>query len=133
MRYVPSPRELENVSQMTSQQRLQYFLSRVFEVEEVWGLADNQGWIIQEEGEKVLLRIWPYREFAEACRFESDLRTQAISLDHFYEHTLEMLIDRNICLDILSIPDAQGSIIDASELQGIFNSLMDSGEYFLEG
>lgn len=133
MRYAPTAQELQDIGTMPAPQRLQYFLSRVIEAEEVWGLADTQGWVLREEGDRTILSIWPYRECAEACIHEPDLHTHATSLDHFVERILDTLIADEIQLDVLPGRDTVGALLSAAELQSMFKSLMESGEYFLEG
>ena len=133
MRYAPTSQELQEIVTMQAPQRLQYFLSRVIEAEEIWGLADPQGWVLREDGDKTILPIWPYRECAEACINEPDLKTHATSLDHFVESILHTLIADGIHLDILPSRDTAGALLSAAELQSTFKSLMESGEYFLEG
>jgi len=133
MRYAPSPQELLDIGVMPAPQRLQYFLTRVTEAEEVWGLADPQGWILHEVGDRTILSIWPYRQCAEACLVEPGLHPFATSLDHFVERILHTLVEDNIYLDILPSRDAAGAVLSAAELQGMLESMLESGEYFLEG
>lgn len=133
MRYEPTQQELQDIVTMPAPQRLQYFLTRVMEAEEVWGLADSQGWVMREDGDKTILSIWPYRQCADACIAEPDLQSHATSLDHFVESILHTLIAERIHLDILPSRDASGALLSAVELQSMFKSLMESGEYFLEG
>lgn len=133
MRYAPTAQELQEIGTMPAPLRLQYFLTRVIEAEEVWGLADPQGWVLREEGDRTILSIWPYRECAEACISEPDLHTHATSLDHFVERILYTLIEDGIQLDVLPSRDSAGALLSAVELQSMFKSLMESGEYFLEG
>ena len=118
---------------MPAPQRLQYFLTRVIEVEEIWGLVDPQGWVMREEADKLILPIWPYRQCADACIVESDMQAHATSLDHFVERILHTLVADDIYLDVLPSRDATGALLSAVELQSMFKSLIESGEYFLEG
>jgi len=133
MRYAPSAQELQEIGEMPAAQRMQYFLTRVIEAEEVWGLADAQGWVLHEAGDKTILPIWPYRQCAQACIDEPDLQSHATSLDHFVERTLHTLIAEDIHLEVLPGPASSGVVLSALELQSMFKSLMESGEYFLEG
>jgi hypothetical protein len=133
MRYAPTQQELQEIGTMPAPLRLQYFLTRVIEAEEVWGLADPQGWVMREEGNKVILPIWPYRQCADACIVEQDMESHATSLDHFVERILHTLVADNIYLDVLPSRDTSGALLSAVELQSMFKSLMESGEYFIEG
>jgi hypothetical protein len=133
MRYAPSQQELQEIGVMAPPQRLQYFLSRVIEAEEIWGLADPQGWVMREEGDRLILPIWPYQECANACVDALDLQPHATSLDHFVERILHSLIEEGILLEVLPSRGMGGAMLTAVELQSMFKSLMESGEYFLEG
>lgn len=133
MRYAPTTQELQDIKSMPAAQRLQYFLTRVMEAEEVWSLADRHGWVMRVQDDKTILSLWPYRQCAEACIDESDLYSHATSLDHFVERIIDSLIEQDIQLDILPGRDSQGALLSAVELQAMFKSLMESGEYFLEG
>ena len=118
---------------MSAPLRLQYFLSRVIEAEEIWGLADQKGWVMREEDDKLILPIWPYRQCADACIVDHDLQSNATSLDHFVERILHTLAAEGIHLDVLPSVGTSGAVLSAVELQSMFKSLMESGEYFLEG
>ena len=115
---------------MPASQRLQYFLTRVVEI---WGLADQKGWVMREEDDKLILPIWPYRQCADACIVDHDLQSNATSLDHFVERILQTLVAEGIHLDVLPSLGKRGVLLSAVELQAMFKSLMESGEYFLEG
>ncbi|MBI1423271.1 MAG: DUF2750 domain-containing protein [Gammaproteobacteria bacterium] len=133
MRYAPSQQELQEIAGMQAAQRLQYFLTRVIEAEEVWSLADEQGWVMRENGDMAVLPIWPYRQCADACITETDLHAHATSLDHFVESILHTLITQNIYVEVLPARETGGVLLSAGELRSMFKSLMESGEYFLEG
>jgi hypothetical protein len=133
MRYAPSQQELQDIITMPAPQRVEYFLTRVMEAEEVWSLADRQGWVMREEGDKTILPLWPYRQCADACNVEADLHSHATSLDHFVESILHTLVAEDIHLEVLPSLETGGALLSAVELQSMFKSLMESGEYFLEG
>lgn len=133
MRYAPTQQELQEVGTLPPPKRLQYFLMRVIEAEEIWSLADRHGWVMHEDADKTILPVWPYAQFANACIVESDLQSHATSLDHFVENILQTLIAENIHIEVLPSLSSSGALLSAIELQSMFKSLMESGEYFLEG
>jgi hypothetical protein len=60
-------KEFEAVIKLTVNKRYQYFIKKVADYEEVWGLY-NDGWAItQDESGAVLIPFWPKKEFAEFC------------------------------------------------------------------
>ena len=133
MRHQPTQREMSDIDTMTVPERVQYFLTRTLESEEIWGLADTQGWILHEEEGKTILPLWPYRQFASECIDTMDLEAQSTSLDHFVESILHKLVVQEIQVELWPTPRQRGVLLDATELQATFHSLMESGEYFLEG
>ena len=85
MQYTPTSEELEDSKQFTAAERMQYCMSRIVEGEEVWGLAEEEGWIINEVDQQDTLPIWPYKAFAWQCIPAKwpNAETQAVSLEHF--------------------------------------------------
>jgi hypothetical protein len=124
---------MSDIDTMTGPERVQYFLTRTLESEEIWGLADTQGWVLHEEEGKSILPLWPYRQFANECIDAVSLEAQSTSLDHFVESILHKLVVQEIQVELWPTPRQRGVLLDATELQATFHSLMESGEYFLEG
>ena len=132
MRYVPYDNEYESVKQMTEAQLLEYFLTRVFEAEEVWGLHDGCDWLIDED--KQTMPIWPYLKFAETSGLTgNDFNTTAESLEDFVYQTLGQLMDDNIELDIMPSAERAGCLISPHQLYSILTGMIDAGEYTLDG
>jgi hypothetical protein len=135
MRYEPSFKEFHEITHATEEVRLQYFLTRTIESEEVWGIGDNKNWLLKEIGDQLLLPVWPYERFAEAWVVSSneDNIRDAVSLEQFVYHILPTMIQQDISVEVLPTENKPGKIITARELSSLFEGLMESGEYFLEG
>jgi hypothetical protein len=60
-------KEIESVVKLGAPKRYEYFIKRVADWEEAWGLY-NDGWALARtnEGEQVFL-LWPAKEYAELC------------------------------------------------------------------
>lgn len=135
MQFIPTASEFESLATMPEAGRLEYFLTRTAEVEEVWGLGDDSGWIMRESGETTSLPVWPYRQLAVNSA-EDEWQNQvanAVSLEHFIFKVLTMLVDANIMVEIMPGPNSQGQLMDPRELFQLFESIVDSGEYYIEG
>lgn len=135
MQFIPTANEFELIASMSEAGLLEYFLTRVAEVEEVWGLGDDTGWIMRETGETTSLPVWPYRQLAIDSA-EDEWQNQvanAVSLEHFIFNVLTMLIDANIMVEIMPGPNRQGQLMNPRELFQLFESIVDSGEYYIEG
>lgn len=136
MRYTPYEQEYVEAATLDDSQRLEYFLTRVFETEEVWGLDDGAEWVMRDRqpAEKSLL-VWPYQKYAvEAAEGPwRDLEAQAESLECFISNTLEMLIDENAVIEIMGQENELGCIISPHRLLSILAGMIDAGEYTLDG
>ena len=60
-------KEFDQVIKLSENIRYEYFIKKIVDCEELWGLYDN-GWAISEDdnGNK-MIPLWPKKEFAEAC------------------------------------------------------------------
>ena len=135
MKYSPTKSELETFTDISSDERLSYCLTRICESEEVWGLAEPQGWVISEADEAVSLPIWPYREFAQMCIKDEwqNAEPQAISLEHFVYKVSQMLIENDMMVEVFTTPQSPGQRLEAKAFFKILENMMESGEYFMEG
>jgi len=133
MQHAPTELELKYIHDMTNAQRLEYFLTRTMESEEIWGLTDNDGWLLQEKDGRTVLQIWPYRYFVDEYIESDGQRPGSVSLEHFFDNILQSLIDQDIDIELWPGKERNGELLGADVLQEMFTSLFDSGEYQLEG
>lgn len=135
MRYKPSETEISSLPHMAPVERLSYFLSRALEAEEIWSLGNSSGWELQERDGRTLVPIWPYLEMAR-MNIPADptsVSPQATSLDHFYQNILPLMIEQQIDIEVLGMPGSAGRLIAASDLYAMLESMLEAGEYYIEG
>lgn len=61
-------RKIENIFRLSSQERFSYFIRKVTDFEEVWGLSDGSEWaLIGDSDDNQLFPVWPEKDFAEIC------------------------------------------------------------------
>ena len=135
MQFNPTKTELVDLANMDEAGRLQYFLLRAIEAEEIWGLADQQGWVLRETDNQTILQVWPYEQLADdyATAHDDTCKPSATSLDHFVHNLLSHMVEQDIDIEILPINQHAGKVVTASELHEVFNGLLETGEYYLEG
>ncbi len=135
MRFAPYASEAAALASMTAAEVLEYLLSRTGETEEIWGLASREGWIMRDSGQETSLPVWPYQQLARDCARDewAGLSPEAISLEHFVYNTLPLLMRRGIRVELMPRPAAAGQLIDAQQLRELYDGLIDTGEYTLEG
>lgn len=135
MRYSPYEHEYQAVATMTEGELLEYFLTRVFETEEVWGLDDGAEWIMHEQDAQICMPVWPYQKFAaEAVSGKWEhYHPQAESLEDFLHTTIAMLIEENAMLDIMPRESIPACLISPQQLKSILDGMIDAGTYTLDG
>lgn len=135
MHHAPTPMEFEALVNATNPERLDYFLTRAMESEEVWGLCNESGWVIKEENGICILPVWSYAVLSQSCA-QGDWSTHtpdSVSLEHFIYNTLGQLEQQEIQVEILPSLQQPGLVMKANALFEIFERKLDTVEYFLEG
>ena len=135
MKYLVSPSELQQVESYDPEERMQYFLSRTIEAEEIWGLSNASGWVIKDDGEQSILPIWPYQQMAASCAVNEwkNYNAGSVSLEHFVYKLLPIMKQQGIRVEILPTAGEAGKKVDSEKLASIFDNMMESGEYYMEG
>lgn len=88
-------KELEAVMKLPANKRYEYFIKKVVDFEEVWGLY-NDGWAMtQDNTGEMLIPFWPSKEFAELCSIDewSDFAPESIELEEFINDWLPGIQD----------------------------------------
>ena len=136
MRYSPYGYEYSALEKMNDNQLLEFFLTRIFETEEVWGLDDTVEWIIRDNDvSHASLPVWPYKNLANeaAIGHWQSLFASDMSLEEFMRHTLDTMKEENILIEIIPRKGKHGCLIEAAKLLSILEGMIDAGEYTLDG
>ena len=114
-----NPKKVDNLIQLSVEDRYAYFIRKVAEFDEVWGLYGDTGWAALGSGEKVIVPFWPEEEFANLCATDQwqGYLAKAISLDDFRNKWLPGLKRDGRLVNIFYVPQTKlGSIIDPDDL-----------------
>jgi len=131
VRYEPTPSELRYFDTMSGEERLDYFITRTMECEEVWRLCDVDGWVTREQEGVATMPLWPYRGLAEQCA-ETGEAADAVSLEYFVYHELAELQAEGV--RVVPFPGGESAMtLDAAVLLRIFDGKMEQEQYFIEG
>lgn len=83
-------KEFDAVIKLPAAKRYEYFIKKVVDAEELWGLY-NEGWAVtQDDNGNLLIPFWPKKEFAEYCAIGEQSIYVAESID-LYEFINEWL------------------------------------------
>ncbi|WP_148631141.1 DUF2750 domain-containing protein [Bacillus sp. E214] len=83
-------KELDSIIKQPSNIRYEYFIKKVADYEEVWGLYDD-GWATaQDDDGNMLIPFFPRKEFAEYCAVNewNNFKAEPIDLNEFIENWL---------------------------------------------
>ncbi len=135
MRHMPTAGEYAAAPTMTDGERRDYFLTRVFETDEVWFLKAPPRLFEREVDGCRTFPVWPYRRFASEAALEvwQDCVPSAVSLEHFLDVLLQEPHGRGVLVEIMPRGEAVGCLISAARLKDILVGMMDAGEYRLDG
>ena len=143
MQFEPLASEYDFLASASDNQLLEYFLMRIFETEEVWGLKQRNNWFyrpLDKEKESLpsgqnIMPLWPYKMLAREAALDIwiDTRPEATSLEYFMEENIPELIAADIFLDVMPKGEQPGCMISPQRLASIIEGMIDAGEYRLEG
>ncbi|AOH55144.1 hypothetical protein ABE28_012365 [Peribacillus muralis] len=91
-------KEVELVKKLPAPKRYEYFIKKVADFEEVWGLF-NGGWAISKDDVgNYLMPFWPKKEFANLCALGDweNYQAEPIELDEFIQGWLPGLKEDGI-------------------------------------
>jgi hypothetical protein len=113
-----SEKEFEVVSRLPSEKRYSYFIKRVADSGQVWGLW-NDGWAmgVTDDG-KATLPLWPAAIYAESCAKEewAPYSAKAMDVHDFIDGFLPRLIKDGVRVAIFDTPFEESILVSDDEL-----------------
>jgi hypothetical protein len=130
MRYEPYQDEYAAISTFADEELLEYFLFRICETDEVWGLKEGPQWITREINGLETQPVWPFKRYAEdaAVGEWQNLTPVAESLECFIYQILNRLAQRNVTIEIMPRTSGVGCLISAQRLFSFLEDMRESGE-----
>lgn len=122
-------KEFDEVLARKPESRYKYFIRTVAAEEEVWGLADDEGWLMLEvnDEEQDALAVFPNLEFAEAFQKEGgfdEFRVEALDLFEFFEW-LEDFEQEKIKVAVFPTPNFQSAVMLPEVVRADFEAEFD--------
>ena len=109
--------------------RYKYFIRTVVTEEEVWGLADDEGWLMLEDDEDGtdVIAVFPNAEFAAIFKEKGEyeeFRVEALDLYEFLEW-LDDFEKEKIKIGVFPTPDFQCAVMTSERLRDDFQKEFD--------
>lgn len=122
-------KDITEILAKKGEKRYSYFVRTVVQTEEVWGLADDEGWVMLEEddGSGDVIPFFPNPEFAEIFREAAGLQdnqVEPLDLAEFIEW-LEDFTEDNIKVGVFLNAEMQGAVMEATRLRDDIQKEMD--------
>jgi hypothetical protein len=120
----------ENVIKLSSEDRYNYFIRKVADFEEIWGLY-NDGWaLLGDDANMQAFPFWPEKEFAEICATEQWLGylPKSITLDNFLEKWIPGMENDELSISIFQTPKSTGKIVNPQKLMNDINEELEQYE-----
>jgi len=124
-------KKIENILKMSESERYDYFVRKVADFEEVWGLSDN-GWaLLGDNSRNQILPLWPEKEFAQLCAVDKwkDYKPEVIELDNFIEKWIPGMTNDKTLVNVFLIPNGKGTTVSPQDL---YTDLQDELEQYDE-
>ncbi len=108
------PNKLKRVISMSGAERFDYFVRKVADFDEVWGLH-GKGWATAtDEDGKVAVPFWPEADFAAECAVEEwdGYQPKSITLDDFLGKWLPGLLADQRLVAVFPTPASRGVLVE---------------------
>ncbi len=127
-----TPKQIEEILAKKPENRYKYFIKTVSEEEEVWGLTDDEGWLMLEvEGEEQdALAVFPAAQFAEIFQKGgdfADMRVEALDLSEFMDW-LEDMETEKLKVAVFPTPSFQSAVMRPEVIIEDFEEQFDKEE-----
>jgi len=100
-------KQIDSVLILSGSQRYKYFIKKIVDWEEVWGLY-NEGWALAgDENDIKTFPVWPAKEYAQLCAKNEwkNYKPEMISLAEFIDELLPTLKKDGVFLSVFNTPN----------------------------
>lgn len=112
------PEKFKQVMGLPSAERHGYFVRKVADTQEVWGLY-HDGWATAQADAKVAIPFWPEAAYAQACASGEweHFQPRAIALDDFLSKWLPGMAGNGQLASVFPVPQGRASIAAPDDLR----------------
>ena len=121
------PQEFANVAKLLPKARYEYFIKKVADHEELWGLWD-EGWaLLADEEEAELVPVWPHPDFAKAYANGEwqNFHPRLIELDDWLEEWIPEMLKDHRKVAVFPTADRLTTTAEPSRLRADLESELD--------
>lgn len=111
-----------DIQRLDDEARSELFLSYIKTAGEVWFLKNDDGFFMMEQGEHLVLPVWPHTDLASAWNAEglNDAQPVSVPVKEFTDTWLPGLAANQTSLLVLPVTGQPSSlVVDANDLAGL--------------
>ncbi len=112
-------KEFAAVLSSPAERRYEYFIKRVADWRQIWGLRGTDGWVVSgDKEERIVFPVWPHPRFAQACATNgwSGTTPQPISLVEWYNEWVEDMDADGWLVGVFPDLDLKGVVVSPERL-----------------
>lgn len=124
MPYKLTPELADSLIALSADERYQHFLEKAADWEEIWGVNDDQGWLVQAtEDNRHYITLWPHPYLVEDAirRHLPGNRAEEIDFVFLLEQWLPLLIKEDILISVFPDRQWRGILVTAEQFQADLN------------
>lgn len=125
--FKPTSKEIESVINLDEKKRYEYFLKKIVDWEEVWGLF-NDGWAMQsDENGNDYFPIWPAKEYADLNRSSEwkEYNSESFGIVDLVNELIPKLRESGVNLSIFPVKSKVGMTLSIDQFIDDLNSEHD--------
>lgn len=116
------PKKLENLLNLSPNDRYDYFIRNSVGYEKVWVLeVDNSQLVMFNDGEDTILPVWPIEQLAQHCMFpehrQMGAKPRCIQLDSFMDNCIPDMIRDKVFFGIFYNDEMEALIVPGDALK----------------
>lgn len=118
MEYQLTADELNRITALDAEQRYAYFIQAVADLEKIWILVDDDGFVLVSAEDERCIPVWPHAELAEQwIEGEwSHCTAQAVDVDTWLDKWTSGLNGDELAIAVLPDTDGPGVVVLPDEL-----------------
>lgn len=120
--------DIEKIFKRPGEKRYDYFIKKVVENEEVYGLSDDEGWaLLGDDTDADILPLFPSEEFAEAFRKAADFdeyQVEALDVNELMAWFDDMEKD-GLLVAVFPNPEMNGAVVPPGTIKADLQKAFD--------
>lgn len=111
--------EKDMVLALSARERYGYFIQIAVDSAEIWGLKNEEGWVLAGDEARDALPLWPHADFAAACALGDWEKAvpQPIALDELLADLIPILEEDGISVAVFPAADGDSAVVEPEDLR----------------